>query len=123
MGGNGTFSKGIDIPVEQREYRTICYLDDNIVVLQHKGKNVSLPEESHTPGRIYVAFRKDGTGIKEIAKYGDDHKRLWVIHTSDHHGMGIHVHTWKDGHPVEGSARPLNDSEKELYNKIISFKR
>lgn len=75
MGANGTFSKGIDIPKAERGYRTVYQMTDNIVVIEHLGKTVKMPEESHTPGRIYVTFKSDGSDVKGIAQYATIIKR------------------------------------------------
>ena len=44
----------------------------------------------------------------------------WEIHTTDHHGLGLHYHVWKDGHPLE--AEPLTQSMKNMVNEILNFK-
>lgn len=121
MGANGTFSKGMDIPVVERKYKTVFKIDDNIMVLQRKDGIGKLPEESHTAGRIYVHFWKDGHDVKEIAKYGKNHKKIWEIHTKDHHGINPHFHYWRKGKPY-GEALPLTPNKIKLLNKIRMFK-
>ncbi|MBP3510445.1 MAG: hypothetical protein J6K19_00180 [Prevotella sp.] len=120
MGANGTFSKGMVITEGERGYKTIFSFSDNVVVIQKYGKAAKLPEESHTAGRIYVVFKKDGSDVKGIAKYGGDHKKVWEIHTTDHKGLGAHFHYWKDGKPVK-DANPLTPGMKSLLNKIRNF--
>lgn len=97
-------------------------MGDNIVVLEqkdpkHKGK---LPEESHTPNRIYVSFMANGQDVKEIAKYGSDGKKLWAIHTKDHKGIKPHYHIWKDGAPTE-EGYPLTKDMQKILKKIRNY--
>lgn len=120
MSGNGTFSKGKIFPVEERGYKTVCYIENNIVVIEKNSKDIKLPEESHTAGRIYVLFEKDGSDVKAIAQYGADHKKLWEIHTADHRKMGPHLHYWKNGKPY-GDLQLLNDFQLELLKKVRNF--
>lgn len=120
MAGNGTFSKGMEIPVAQRGYKTICYISKNIVVLEKNSKDIKLPEESHTARRIYVLFEKDGSDVKAIAKYGANHKKIWEIHTFDHRKMGPHVHYWKNGEPY-GDPQPLSKLQSNLLKKARNF--
>ena len=78
MGGNGSFFSGITNFEENRRYKTILSIGDNIKILETKNPRLSLklPEESHTPGRIYATFDRNGKGLKEIAEYGPDGKRI-----------------------------------------------
>jgi len=76
--------------------------------------NVKLPEESHTPNRIYVAVNKPATDkkglndsyagkLKFIAVYGDNGKKLFEIHVDHtHNGMSVHYRPWENGHPTKG---------------------
>lgn len=90
-------------------------------------ESVKLPEESHTPNRIYAIFNKNGNDVQAIAKYGPDGKKLWEIHTNDHHGIKPHYHPWQDGHPVrtlnkkgkyENEGRPLDESKAKTLHKV-----
>ncbi len=117
MGGNGTFSVGKNFPEVEKKYWTVFKLEDNIFVVQNKKGGIKLPEESHTPGRIYVLFNKNGSGIHEISIYGEDHKKIWAIHTADHHGIKPHMHYWKDGGPF-GEPFPLTPDKMKLLDKI-----
>ena len=58
MGGNGSFFSGITNFEENRRYKTILSIGDNIKILETKNPRLGLklPEESHTPNRIYAAF-------------------------------------------------------------------
>ena len=125
MGGNGSFISGITNFEDGRTYKTILSIGDNIKILETKNPRLALklPEESHTPNRIYATFYCNGKGLKELAEYGADGKRLNSIHIIDHHGLGSHWHPWKNGGQVENSAYPLDDKMKSLINKIINFKK
>lgn len=125
MGGNGSFFSGITNFEENRRYKTILSIGDNIKILETKNPRLSLklPEESHTLGRIYATFYRNGKGLKEIAEYGPDGKRINSIHIVDHNGLGSHWHPWKNGGQVENSAHTLDDRMKGLINKIINFKK
>lgn len=61
-------------------------------------KSVKLPEESHSPNRIYAIFNKNCNDVQAVAKYGPDGKKIWEIHTRDHNGLGAHYHPCEDGH-------------------------
>ncbi len=124
MGSNGSFSSGILKSEEGRAYETIYKIDDNMVVLEQKNKRkgVKLPEESHTPGRYYVAFKKDGSDVKSFAKYGQDGLKIWEVHTDDHHGLKPHYHPWLNGEPVENDVRKLTQEMLIMLNRIRNFK-
>lgn len=125
MGGNGSFFSGITNFEDGRTYKTILSIGDNIKILETKNSHNSLklPEESHTPNRTYATFYRNGKGLKEIAEYGPDGKRINSIHLQDHKGLGPHWHPWKDGGQVENAAYELTDRMKSIINKIINFKK
>ena len=125
MGGNGSFISGITNFEDGRQYKTILSIGDNIKILETKNPKLGLklPEDSHTPGRIYATFYRNGKGLKELAGYGPDGKRLNSIHIIDHYGLGTHWHPWKNGGQVPTEAYPINDRMKSLINKIINFKK
>lgn len=122
MGANGSHASGVLNTEEGRKYKTLFKMEDNIIVLEqkdpkHKGK---LPEESHTPNRIYVSFMANGKDVKEISQYGSDGKKLWAIHTNDHKGLKPHYHIWKNGAPsVDGY--PLTTQMQELLKKVRNY--
>lgn len=123
MGGNGSLLSGKLDNDETREYRTVMQLSKNIVVIELKGKHGTMPTESHTANRIYVTMKKDGSGVREVAKFGKDHLKVWDLHTHIHKGMTEgHIHFWKNGSPV-GDPEDINDHPKikELLNKINSM--
>lgn len=117
MGANGSKASGILEYPEQRNYETniALHISDNIKVIEAKNKNakVKLPEESHTPNRIYVAINKPATDkigkndpyagkLKSIAVYGSDCKKLFEIHVDhSHNGMSEHYHPWENGRPLK----------------------
>jgi hypothetical protein len=123
MGGNGSFAMGITQNEEGRSYRTVYKIGDNIMIIEAKNpkKGVKLPEESHTPMRIYATFRKDGKDVKAVALYGADGKKIYEIHTQDHHGIKPHFHYWKDN-GQEQDAHRLTPEMVKLLNKIRNIK-
>jgi hypothetical protein len=84
MGGNGSFLSGITNFENGRMYKTVSSIGDNIKVLETKNPKagVKLPEESHTPNRTYATFYRNGKGLKEIARYGPDGKKIEEIQKS-----------------------------------------
>lgn len=123
MGANGSHASGVLFTDEGRKYRTLFMLGNNIKVLEMKSlkQGGKLPEESRTPNRIYVSIAKDGKNIYEIAKYGSDGKKLWEIHTGDHHGISPHYHIWENGKPKTRDAYALTPQMKKLLKKIQNY--
>ena len=131
MGSNGRYARGDANTEEGRQYKCINLLDDNIKVLVPKDskKGIKLPEESHTPNRIYVSLHSKGTlegKLKAVGVYGDNGIKMYEIHTSDHHDLNLHCHYWENGGPImkngkETDAIPLTDKMMELYQKIIKL--
>lgn len=143
MGANGSKASGRLENEEGREYHTVLSISDNIKVLEKKdsNKNVKLPEESHTPNRIYVVINKPPSEnkwsdeptagkLKSIAVYGDDCKKLYEIHVDHvHDGMSIHYHPWKDGKPQQKGrgkkspniALPLSPEMNNLLNQVKKY--
>lgn len=115
MGANGTHSSNALSSEENRKYLTVGTISENIKVLVQKDKNRhgKLPEESHTPNRVYVSFLADGSDVKEIAQYGKDGKKKYAIHTGDHKGISPHYHIWKDGRQLP-DANPLTPEMRQL---------
>ena len=122
MGGNGSFALGTTQSEAGRRWKTIMVTPSGIKVLELKNTkdSISLPEESHTPNSIYAVFNKGGKGLKGVAKYGDEGKKLFEIHTTDHKGLGAHYHPWKDGHPLD--AKPLTEKLKKLLEDASNLK-
>lgn len=142
MGGNGSKGRGDLENPEKREYRTNVAFEitDNIKVIESKNSNakVKLPEESHTPNRVYVAINKNTSvqftnsdpfagKLKSIAVYGDDCLKKFEIHVDHKHdGLQEHYHPWIEGKPQKAGkgkhshnvAYPLRPEMKELLEFI-----
>lgn len=69
------------------------------------------PDESMTPGRIYVTVRKSDGMIHSLAFIGKDGKKYKQIDTRDHKGMGAHVH---EGRSAKDHPRKLSRKERRL---------
>lgn len=121
MGGNGSYASGSTNSEAGRAYKTVGSIG-NIQIVEKKNPkdSSSLPEESHTPNRIYAEIRKDGKDVGKIAKYGPDGKKIWEIHTTPHHDLDAHYHEWKDGHPV-GEPKPLTPEMKKILEKVRDY--
>ena len=94
--------------------------------------HIKLPEESHTPNRIYAIFNKQGNDVQAIAKYGPDGKKIWEIHTRDHNGLGEHYHPCEDGHAKtkinkngfpESVAYALDAEKMAILKKVRNYGR
>jgi len=122
MGGNGSFSSGSTNSEAGRAFKTVAVIGD-IHVLQKKNPKDSnkLPEESHTPNRIYAIIRKDGKDVGSIAKYDSNGKKIWEIHTGSHNGISPHYHKWDNGRQ-EKTAHHLTNTMKEILDKVRNFK-
>ena len=122
MGANGSHASGVLNTEEGRAYKLLFNMGDNIVFLEQKDpkKKGKLPEESHTPNRIYVAFMANGRDVKEIAKYDKDGKKVWAIHTNEHKGIQPHYHIWKDGKPTKDGFE-LTSEMKSLLKKVRNY--
>lgn len=144
MGANGTKGKGILENPATRIYKTneVFKISENIVVVEAKNKDarVKLPEESHTPNRVYVAINKPATDkigkndpyagkLKSIAVYDSNCKKLYEIHVDHTHGgMPQHYHPWENGHPVKAgtgknahnAAYPLTAYMKQILQQVKS---
>ena len=123
MGGNGSFIHGWTATESGRRWQTILVLEDGTKVIELKNKKgaVKLPEESHSPDSTYAIFNKNGTGVKAIAKYGTDGKKIWEIHTTDHKSLGAHYHKWKDGKPLDEEPHPLTPAMKKLLDNVSNL--
>ncbi len=80
----------------------------------------SLPEESHSPNRVYAEIREDGKDVGKIAKYGSDGKKVWEIHTTPHHNLKDHYHEWENGKPV-GEPKPLTNEMQAVLRRVRDF--
>ncbi len=122
MGGNGSFARKSTASEAGRRWKTVAITSSGIKIIELKNPNdsYSLPVESHSPNSIYAIFNKNGSGVKAIAQYGSDGKKLWEIHTTDHKGLGVHYHPWVDGHPQ--AAKPVTQAMKKLVDDVLNFK-
>ncbi len=122
MGGNGSFARKSTASEAGRRWKTVAITSSGIKIIELKNPNdsYSLPVESHSPNTIYSIFNKNGSGVKAIAKYGSDGKKLWEIHTTDHKGLGVHYHPWSDGHPQY--AKPITQAMKKIIDDVLNFK-
>lgn|SRR5574344_678692 len=122
MGANGSFASGYTDIEDNRNFKTRYSIGDNIKILELKNPkgSLKLPEESHTPNRVYAIFNKDGHSIKALAQYGPDGKKIFEIHTTDHKGLGTHYHTWSNESPSKDGYH-LTDDIQKLLNKVLSF--
>lgn len=118
MGGNGSYAAGTTNSEAGRQYKTVGTIGE-IHILEKKNPkdSHSLPEESHTPNRIYAEIRSDGRDVGKIAKYGSDSKKIWEIHTTPHHNLNEHYHRWNYGKPV-GEPKPLTQEMNDILNEI-----
>ncbi len=121
MGGNGSYAAGTTSNEAGRQYKTVGTIG-NIQILEKKNPkdSHSLPEESHTPNRVYAEIRSDGKDVGKIAKYGPDGKKIWEIHTTPHHSLKEHYHEWNDGNPV-GNPKPLTQEMANILKKVRDF--
>ena len=122
MGGNGSFARKSTASEAGRRWKTVAITSSGIKIIELKKLNdsYSLPVESHSPNSIYAIFNKNGSGVKAIAQYGSDGKKLWEIHTTDHKGLGVHYHPWGDGHPQD--AKPVTQGMKQLIYDVLNLK-
>ena len=115
MGANGSHANGSLESELGRNWKTTGTIGEIQVVQNNNAKeSVKLPEESHTPNRIYAIFNKKGDDVQAIAQYGPDGKKIWEIHTRDHNGLGEHYHPCEDGHAKTITNRNGNP-ESETY--------
>lgn len=121
MGGNGSFASGATATEEGRRWKTVYIIGRNIKVIELKNRNdsIKLPEESHSVNSIYVIFNKGSKGIKAIAEYDSNGKKVYEIHTTDHKGLGMHYHLWSNGRPL--NPIPLTTEMRELLDKISNL--
>ena len=124
MGGNGSFSRGMYDSESERDYRTVYSLTKNIkvIALKKQGSHNRMPRTSHTANRVYVTMKPDGSGVREIAIYGKDHKVKLTIHTHAHKGITPHCHKW-NGEKISKEGYNLTPRLKALLNKIHKMEK
>lgn len=128
MGGNGSFVRCLTNCEDGRAWRTIAQCGKvQIIQMKDSKRMIKLPEESHTPGRIYAIFRRDGKDVKSIAQYGKNGQKIWEIHTDEHHGLQPHYHKWEDkGNGKRGQANgayKLTRRMKSILRKVRNFEK
>lgn len=131
MGANGSHSNGsLDSELGRKWKTTGTVGDIQIVQKKNAKESVKLPEESHSPNRIYAVFNKKGNDVQAIAKYGPDGKKIWEIHTNDHNGLGPHYHPCEDGHArtitnrngyPESEAYSLDAEKKAILERVRNY--
>lgn len=131
MGANGSHANGSLDSELGRNWKTTGTVGDiQIVQKKNSKESVKLPEESHTPNRIYAIFNKNGNDVQAIAKYGPDGKKIWEIHTRDHNGLGEHYHPCEDGHAKtitnrngypENEAYALDAEKKAILERVRNY--
>lgn len=125
MGGNGTAS--VHGSVLNKEYVSLGSYNDPVfgeieIIEWAKGEQNKMPTESNSAPRMYASFYKDGSGINEIAKYGNDHKKIWAIHPIPHKSIkGPHIHDWHDGKVGKVSPLAINDTRYALLKRLETF--
>lgn len=126
MGANGSKAAGLLEREEDRRYRTMFTIGDNIKVLQPKSDKYGkgkLPEESHTPNRIYATFHADGSSLKAYAVYDEHCKKSYEVHLDDHKGLGPHYHPWTEGHPAgKKQVYRITPAMQSMIEQILKFK-
>ena len=121
MGGNGSYAAGTTNSEAGRKYKTVGTIGDILIIEKKNPKDShSLPEESHTPNRIYAEIRSDGKDVGKIAKYGPDGKKIWEIHTTPHKDLKDHYHEGKNGAPT-GEPKQLTQEMKDILKKVRDF--
>lgn len=127
MGGNGSYYNGYLDHESERDYYSVRHISKNIVIIELKipGTHNKMPRTSHTANRVYVTLRKDGSGISDISRYGENHQKKWSIHTATHQDkkgrvkiVGGHVHYWENGKPT-GRIDRLSDHPNLV--KLVEF--
>ncbi len=128
MGGNGSFIYQSTACEDGRQWKTIATCGKiQIIEMKDRSKSNGMPAESHTPGRIYAMFRKDGKDVGSIAQYGKNGQKIWEIHTGDHHFGAPHYHKWEyKGNGKRGEKKEafkLTKEMKKILRKVRNFNK
>lgn len=131
MGANGSHANGSLESELGRNWKTTDTVGEIQIVQKKKSKeSVKLPEESHTPNRIYAIFNKNGEDVHSIAKYGPDGKKIWEIHVNNHNGIQPHYHPCEEGRPKrifnkngksESETYYLDSEKLEILDKVRNY--
>lgn len=74
------------------------------------------PEFSNSPNKIYVLLSKDGSKIKSITKYNDNHEQVYSIHLDHaHNGESAHVHS---GMGIGRNEIPFTTEHQKIINQV-----
>ena len=96
MGGNGSFIYQSTACEDGRQWKTIATCGKiQIIEMKDRSKSNGMPAESHTPGRIYAMFRKDGKDVGSIAQYGKNGQKTLIQHRIDEIPDTIHDHLFQ----------------------------
>lgn len=122
MGGNGSSKSRSTYYFFGRRWKTVEVLSNGVKVIQFKDPKTpgKMPEESRSKNSIYAMMNKNGNGIKSIAVYGKDCKKIVEIHTADHHGLGPHYHIWKNGRVVSAHSLSNNQKWADLLSETLN---
>lgn len=137
MGGNGTAS--VTGSVENKMYSSLGTYSDPVygdieIVEPNFTTQYKMPEESNSAPRMYMSFQHDGSDVHEIAMYGEDHKKIWSVHTADHASnkdkkkgtavYGPHYHNWHNG-IAEATPHKLEagDPRLALLERVRNFQK
>ena len=103
------------------EYESIIAPLGNMKFVSRRDKRaLKAPDESMTPGRIYVTLRKSDGKMHSIAFIGGDGKKYKQIDARDHKGMGAHVH---EGRSSSDEPRKLSSKERRLFFQARAYIR
>ena len=89
-------------------------------VARRDKRALKAPDESMTPGRVYVTVRRSDGKMHSIAFIGSDGKKYKQIDVQDHRGMGSHVH---EGRSIADKPRGLSSKERRLFSQARAYIR
>lgn len=116
MGGRGASSgfyklNGVGNAYGDEYASVIAPLGSMKFIARKDKRPLKAPDESMTPGRIYVTVRKSDGMIHSLAFIGKDGRKYKQIDTRDHKGMGSHVH---EDRSATDYPRKLSRKERRL---------
>lgn len=77
------------------------------------------PEFSNSANKIYVLLSKDGSRIKSITKYNENHEQVYSIHLDhSHNGEPAHVHA---GIGTGRNQISLNSEHLKLVDEVSAI--
>ena len=117
MGGRGAFliNGGFSGP---NNWYAVGMIYGIKVLMPTKGKSLSLPERSNTPGTSYLLYKPDGT-FKQLRVFGDDRIPRYDIDYHIRNGkMDLHKHKYINGQR-NSEHIPLSKAELARYEKFL----